>query len=150
MTPSPDSESDSEFLALVADILNEQPPLEALRLALAAPVLVGAHDALADQDYDSLLEDEAILLRSSADNQRSASFTRDDITVDFEILDDGRTLVGQVMPAAPARVELVQLADRRSVDTDRFGTFRVLVGAGPLQLRVQAGTDGLSTPWLTR
>ena len=117
---------------------------------MATPLLVGARDLLAETDFDSLLDDNAVLMRSNADNQRSASFSRDGLTLDFEILDDGRTLVGQILPAEKGRIRLVQFNGDQDLWTDPLGRFRGVIARGPVQLRVESGDAELSTPWLTR
>ena len=98
---------------------------------------------------DSAVEDErAALVRSTA-GLRAVAFESSALTIELDVLVDGprRTLVGQLVPAAPAAVE-VQTAELRTT-----GVFRVEnVPAGQMRLRVTghpASDSPTETSWIT-
>ena len=143
-------DSDDELLDLLAGVLMDEPSPQAMRVALGAAQLVGIRDELAQRDYDSLLDDEAVLLRSDMANQRAASYTLGAKTLEFENLDDGETLLGQVMPPLASKVQVVQFGATNETTSDDRGRFRCRIAPGPVQLRVHDGKRGVATAWLTR
>jgi hypothetical protein len=79
------------------------------------------------------------------------------LTIDIEVHvdDDGRMLLGQLSPPAPAAIEIQRMAEESlSATADRLGRFRVrLPGAGTIRLRVlsadgEAGAP-VETSWIT-
>ena len=97
---------------------------------LGAPDLVGLREELANLEYDSLVDDEGLLVRSSDQHWRSASFWFGDATLDIEILDDERTVVGLLLPPEPAEVEIRQFDANYLVHTDDSGRFRCVIAPG--------------------
>jgi hypothetical protein len=104
---------------------------------------------------DSAVDDErAALVRSSA-GLRAVAFESNALTIELDVLVDGprRTLVGQLVPAAPAAVEVQTAELRTTVTADAHGMFRVEdVPAGQMRLRVTghpAGEGATETSWIT-
>lgn len=104
---------------------------------------------------DSAVEDErAALVRSTA-GLRAVAFESNALTIELDVLVDGprRTLVGQLVPAAPAAVEVQTAELRTTVAADAQGVFRVEnVPAGQMRLRVTghpASDSPTETSWIT-
>ena len=104
---------------------------------------------------DSAVEDErAALVRSTA-GLRAVAFESSALTIELDVLVDGprRTLVGQLVPAAPAAVEVQTAELRTKVAADAQGVFRVEnVPAGQMRLRVTghpASAGPTETSWIT-
>jgi hypothetical protein len=142
--------SDETILRVLREALDEEPPAGAVAVALGAPDLVGLREELANLEYDSLIDDEALLVRSSNQHWRSASFSFGDVTLDIEILDDERTVVGLLLPPEPAEVEIRQFDANYLVNTDDSGRFRCVIAPGPVQLRIRRHEAEIVTAWLTR
>jgi len=113
---------------------------------------------LAELLSDSALEEEPFALaRGGEAPARAVTFSSAELTIDIEVHveDQGRTLLGQLSPPAPATVEIHTMADEQfSAQADRLGRFRVrLPAGGPIRLRVVGG-DGrggapVETSWIT-
>lgn len=104
---------------------------------------------------DSVLEDErAALVRSTA-GLRAVAFESTAITIELDVVATGtrRTLVGQLVPPAPAAVEVQTAELRTTVDADAQGVFRVEdVPSGQMRLRVTGHPDAdgpVETSWIT-
>ena len=89
---------------------------------------------------------ELALTRSEEAQARIVTFANDHLTVDLELLADGRTIVGELQPAEAAAVELETVGQGR-VTADEFGRFRLVSDATSLRIRV---VGRLVTPWITR
>jgi hypothetical protein len=142
--------SDGTILRILREALDEEPPAGAVAVALGAPELVGLREELASLDYDSLVDDDALLVRASDQRWRSASFSFGDVTLDIEILDDERTVVGLLLPPEPAEVEIRQFDANYVVTTDESGRFSCVIAPGPVQLRIRRHENEIVTAWLTR
>ena len=113
---------------------------------------------LAELLSDSALEEEPFALaRGSGAPARAVTFSSTELTIDIEVHvdDQGRTLLGQLSPPAPATIEIQTMAEAPfSAEADRLGRFRVrLPAGGPIRLRV-LGEDGragppVETSWIT-
>src|ERR1700733_1216168 len=103
---------------------------------------------LAELLNDSALEEQAFALaRSGEASARAVTFSSGDLTIDIEVHadDEGRTLLGQLSPPAPARVEIHPMVQAPvSTEADRMGRFRVRLAAGDtIRLRIlDAGERG--------
>ena len=104
---------------------------------------------------DSALEDErAALVRSTA-GLRAVAFESSAVTIELDVVAAGsrRTLVGQLVPPAPAAVEVQTTGPRTSVDADAQGVFRFEdVPSGQMRLRVTGHPDAdgpVETSWIT-
>ena len=113
---------------------------------------------LAELLSDSALEEERYALaRGGEAPARAVTFSSGELTIDVEVhVDDpGRTLLGQLSPAAPATIEIQTMADGPvSAQADRLGRFRVrLPSGGAIRLRVLAADrragPPVETSWIT-
>ncbi len=116
-----------------------------------------------DADLAELLTDSALaeepfaLTRGGPAPVRSVTFGSAALTIDIEVHadDQNRTLLGQLAPAAPARLEIQTTAEAPlRVQTDDLGRFRVrLPAGGPIRLRVLGGEERagpvVETSWIT-
>jgi hypothetical protein len=112
---------------------------------------------LAELLADSALDVESVVLARGAQAAlRSMSFTAGRVTIDIEIHGEGadRTALGQISPAARARIEL-QTADQAALtisESDDLGRFRIkLPASGSIRLRVASdlfGANWVETSWI--
>jgi hypothetical protein len=96
---------------------------------------------------DSLLEATAGV-RGGADRQ--LTFEAETLSVEVEVLDGGRRIVGQVVPPQPGSVDLEGPHTKSAAQADDYGQFALDVWNGPARLRF-SGADGRSvvTDWVT-
>ena len=96
---------------------------------------------------DSLLE-ATVGVRGGADRQ--LTFASDTVSVELDVLDGGRRIVGQVVPPQPGAVNVEGPGARSTAETDEFGQFSLDVWNGPARLRF-SGADGRAvvTDWVT-
>lgn len=107
---------------------------------------------LAELAYDSLTVAEPALVRGG-DRPRLLTFQTDELSIEIEIVGEGQPeLVGQLVPAQPAEVELQQADRRQVVDTDPLGRFTVTPPAtGPVRLHCRpAAGRPVVTDWFRR
>jgi hypothetical protein len=152
----PDEPLMSELRAFFAEV-DPVPPL----VSDAAKASLGWRrlDAdLAELLSDSALEEEPLALaRGGAAPVRAVTFSSSALTIDLEVHvdDQGRTLLGQLSPPAPAKLEIQTIAEAPlSAETDHLGRFRVrLPAGGPIRLRVLGGEGRAGPPvetsWIT-
>jgi hypothetical protein len=104
------------------------------------------------------LEEQAFALaRSGEVTSRAVTFSSGDLTIDIEVHvdDQGRTLLGQLSPPAPATVEIHPMVQAKvSTEADRMGRFRVRLAAGDtIRLRIldadERGGSPVETSWIT-
>lgn len=103
---------------------------------------------LASLTFDSLLDDEPAAVRSTAVAPRVLTFEADGLAVEVEVdLDPERRLVGQLVPAQTAEIELITPQGTARVATDHLGRFVVPLPAEPCRvtLRVVVGADRVVT-----
>ncbi len=104
-------------------------------------------DELAGLVFDSADEEAPAGVRGGV--RRQLTYRFDDLLIDCEVGPDA--LLGQLIPATPARIELWS-ADgaRRALDLDDEGRFAVRPApAGPVSIRCsRAGRTDVVTPWL--
>lgn len=113
---------------------------------------------LAELLTDSALEEEPFALtRGGEAPVRAVTFGTGALTIDIEVHvdDQGRTVLGQLSPAASAKLEIQTTAEAPlSTETDHLGRFRIrLPAGGPIRLRV-LGAEGrpgpaVETSWIT-
>ena len=92
---------------------------------------------LAELAYDSLTDDKVLTGVRGVMEQRLLTFNTADVTVELEVDRDGehRTVLGQVVPPSPGRVELIHPDGALTVPVDEVGRFTVaLVPAGPVRI----------------
>jgi hypothetical protein len=114
---------------------------------------------LAELAYDSVLDAEgAALVRSggAGGEARLLTFEAIDLTIEVEVSAAGaeRHLVGQLVPASPAIVEVRHPGGEVAVEVDRLGRFAAgPIGAGAVSLRCRrAGPTAVATvktEWVT-
>ena len=98
--------------------------------------LVTVEAELAALVYDSRGA-ELALARSEEAQARIVTFANDHLTVDLELLADGRTIVGELQPAEAATVELETVGQGRvTTVADEYGRFRLTSDATSLRIRV--------------
>jgi len=145
-----DLHDDDRLVAHLAAALDrsEAVPDDAVQAAYAAVELDNLHEELADLVFDSADESALAAMRAVDFETRLLSFVNDHLTLDVELHADGLTIVGQLTPVGPDRLD-VERFDGSTVaaDVDEFGRFRAHVPHGPIRLRV---VGRLVTPWITR
>jgi hypothetical protein len=110
---------------------------------------------LAELLSDSIVDDERLALVRSSGGVRAVTFEADGFAIELDILDDGaqRTLVGQLVPAASAEIEVQSGEASTKVTADEHGRFRAEnVPAGRMRLRVTghpAAAAPTETSWIT-
>jgi hypothetical protein len=125
----------------------EPVPAAALAAAYGAVGLVTVEAELAALVYDSR-HSELVLTRSEEAQARIVTFANDHLTIDLELLADGRTIVGELQPAEAATVALETVGQGQvAAMADEFGRFRLVSDAISFRVRV---IDRLVTPWITR
>jgi hypothetical protein len=103
---------------------------------------------LASLTFDSLLDDEPAAVRSTAVAPRVLTFEADGLTVEVEVdTDPERRLVGQLVPARTAELELITTERTVRVAADHLGRFAVPLPAQVCRvtLRVTAGAGRVVT-----
>ncbi|MEU3660481.1 hypothetical protein AB0E77_12100 [Streptomyces sp. NPDC032940] len=116
------------------------------RIAVDAYALHDLEARVAELTFDSLTD--AVPVRGEGDPPRMLTFRADDLTVDVEVTPEG--LFGQVLPPAPARIEVLAgpLAHAR-LTADDMGRFTGdAPPAGPFALRLRTGGQVVVTEWL--
>jgi hypothetical protein len=125
------------------------------RSAMPASILHAARGAFAwrtvDDELAVLRNDstlEAVGVRGGADRQ--LTFEAAGLSLEVDVLDGGRRVVGQVVPPQPGAVELEGPHTRSDAATDRYGQFSLDVWNGPARLRFRP-VDGppIVTDWVT-
>ena len=110
---------------------------------------------LAELLSDSIVDDERLALVRSSGGVRAVTFEADGFTIELDILGDGaqRTLVGQLVPAGTAEIEIQTSEASTTVTADKHGRFRAEhVPAGRMRLRVTghpAAGAPTETSWIT-
>jgi hypothetical protein len=104
---------------------------------------------LAELAHDSVLDDEAALVRGVA-APSLLTFSAAGLTVEVETLpaDDGCRLLGQLVPAGSGQVEIRHPGGSTSVEIDDLGRFAANgLPCGPVSLRCRAGSSSVDTDW---
>ena len=110
---------------------------------------------LAELTYDSLLDDDRLAGVRSADAPRTLTFEGPAFSVEIEVAEEGsrRRLLGQLVPPAPASIEVRHSGGLLQLGADEVGRFSAAgVAPGPVRLRCRVeGADGppLDTAWVT-
>jgi hypothetical protein len=105
---------------------------------------------LVSDSYADERDGELALRAVEVAEGRTMAFRAGHLTVDLDIDPDGRTIVGQVTPAAEGEVDLVVGAERSSAAIDALGRFLVELPPGPFRAVVRTDGAVLTTPWITR
>ena len=132
---------------------HEQPPQSLVDLAKAGFGLRGLDTELAALVTDSLTDTTAPRVRS-APTARMVSFEATDLAIELEATPAGSgwRLVGQLEPAAPARIRLLRPggSGESLVDADALGRFALDVAEpGPLSLLCRRpDRPDVATAWI--
>ena len=104
-------------------------------------------EELAGLSYDSLLEAGLAGVRSGATTLRTLSFEAGERSVEIEV--EPGVLVGQLLPAEAAQVDVRTVDAVTRLATDELGRFELRpVPSGPLSLRIRrAGGATIVTEW---
>lgn len=142
---------DDELLALLGEVLDAEPaPPQAVTAAQAAFALRLCDEELADLVFDSADVPPLAGVRGWPSTTRQVTYTSAELQIECEV--DSATLVGQLLPASPVTLELMNATGSRyPVDVDEQGRFVVqLPRPGPVRLCCRRGQppDVLLTPWL--
>ena len=145
-------DDDDELLAFLDEALRtegEVPP-DFVAAGKAAFTWRSIDAELAALVYDS--ERELALTRTQTADLRALTFASAHVTIELELTDTG--LIGQVVPTAPARVDVHTAAGvTASVTADDLGCFTIrAVPREPFRLRVRVDDDDVDvlTTWITR
>jgi hypothetical protein len=149
--------ADRELLMLLREVLEETDPVPGpLVEAAQAGFTWRTVDAeLAELTADSILDGAAV---RAADAPRLVTFTAGSISLVIEIAvparagEVARRLIGQIIGAPPAEVEVRHADGSLTVQTDDYGRFRAApVPPGPisLALRFAGRRPPLVTSWVT-
>jgi hypothetical protein len=153
MTPSPDDDADLDDLALLGHLADqletdEPAPTGLLRLAVDAAWQLRRTDAtVAGLVGDDMAE--AIGVRGDRPG-RFLTYAMGDVTLELDLRPDGRTVVGQLLPAERLAVALVTGGATEPVPVDDLGRFRLVSTVPLLVLRVEAGGRSFVTPPISR
>jgi hypothetical protein len=150
------SPADHELIAILRDVLEETDPVPAALVdAARASFTWRTIDAeLAELTSDSALGGAAV---RSTQAPRLLTFATGETTIVVEVAPlaspDGRRLLGQIVAARPAQVEVRHDAGTLTVTADELGRFRAEpVAAGPISLACRFGDAAepdLVTSWVT-
>jgi hypothetical protein len=157
---SGDTDTDEVLMAELRGLFAKLDPVPPLVVETAKASLGWRRlDAdLAELRSDSVLEQEPLAVARGRDAPaRAVTFSSTALTVDIEVhVDDPeRTLLGQLSPPSPARIEIQTSAEvPLSAEADRLGRFRVrLPAGGRIRLRVLEtngrGRPPVETSWIT-
>ena len=153
---------------MVADDDEDTALLEELRRVVAAadpvpPEVVAAAKAsftwrtidaeLAELSFDSLLDDDAVLVRGD-EQPRLLTFEASSVTIELVVVAEAgvRRVVGQIVPVQPATVEVIHSGGTEHVEADDLGRFRAeRLGPGPMRIRVvpDTGQPVTETEWIS-
>ncbi|MFH9174483.1 hypothetical protein [Streptomyces albogriseolus] len=143
--PGADEELLEEELRQAASLLDPVPPA-LLQSAVDAFALRDLEARVAELTFDSLVD--AIPVRGAAAAPRMLTFSAGEVTLDVEVTEEG--LIGQVLPPAPARVEILTGPRPAAMTTtDDMGRFTATVTpSGPFALRLHTPDEVVMTEWL--
>lgn len=146
----PGDEALLEELRAAAHRFDPPPPavLEAARASLTWRTI----DAeLAALEFDSAVDQAAAAVRSG-EGPRLLTFSAPGLNIEVEVspLGPRRQLVGQLVPAQAARIDVRHAGGVTTVQADQLGRFGVdAVSAGPVSLRCHLATVPPSPPVVT-
>ena len=144
-------EDDGELMVELADVLRRADPMpaEITRAARAALTWRTVDAELAVLSSDSLLEAVAGV-RGGGGGDRQLTFATPDVSLEVDVVEGGRRVIGQVVPPQEGDVALEGLHTRSSAKTDGHGQFVLSVWNGPARLRFQpARGSAVVTDWVT-
>jgi hypothetical protein len=150
---NPSSGPDERLLDELRELLGRDaaPPSSVVEAAKESYTWRTVDAELAELIHDSLVDRPAVRTRGAPD-RRALTFEAPDLVIEVEVSVSGqeRRLLGQLVPAQPARIEVRQAGATRSVEADAAGRFMVSgLESRPVSLRCRlAGQDLVSTEWV--
>jgi hypothetical protein len=158
---SPESNEHPELAALEDEALLEElraaarrfdpPPPPVLEAARASLTWRTVDAELAALRFDSVV-DQALAAVRSAEGPRLLTFAAPGLDIEVEVSPIGprRQLVGQLVPAQAARIDVRHAGGVTTVQADQLGRFGVeAVSAGPVSLRCHLATEPPTPPVVT-
>jgi hypothetical protein len=128
----------------------DPPPPPVLEAARASLTWRTVDAELAALRFDSVV-DQALAAVRSAEGPRLLTFAAPGLSIEVQVSPVGsrRQLVGQLVPAQPARIDVRHAGGVTTVRADQLGRFDVdAISAGPVSLRCHLG-DAPSPPVVT-
>jgi hypothetical protein len=105
---------------------------------------------LAVLSMDSLLEATAGVRGGGGSGDRQLTFEARDLSLEVDVVEGGRRVVGQVVPPQQGHVELEGPHTSSTAATDAHGQFSLSVWNGPARLRFRPETGApVVTDWVT-
>ena len=129
----------------------DPPPSSVLEAARASLTWRTIDAELAALEFDSAVDVAATAVRSG-EGPRLLTFSAPGLSIEVEVSPIGprRQLVGQLVPAQPARIDVRHAGGVTTVQADRLGRFGVdAVSAGPVSLRCHLGDVPSGVPVVT-
>jgi hypothetical protein len=146
----PEDEALLEELRGAADRF-DPPPAPVLEAARASLTWRTVDEELAALQFDSAV-DQALTTVRGDEGPRLLTFAVPGLNIEVEVSPIGprRQLVGQLVPAQPARIDVRHPGGVTTVQADQLGRFGVeAVSAGPVSLRCHLATEPPSPPVVT-
>ena len=140
--------SDDELLDLARRAVESGPPEHHIDMLMTGYDLMNSDDLVADLAHDSATMAAAAGLRAGSTAVRELAFAAGRVTFDLEVIDDGRTIVGQLIGTTAG--EIVAESAERSVTApvSSDGRFRLEdLTPGPLRLGVDHEGGRAVTTW---
>ena len=150
---NPPSGPDERLLDELREVLGHDaaPPSSVVEAAKASYTWRTVDAELAELTHDSLVDQPAVPTRGAQDH-RALSFQAHDLVIEVEVSASGqqRRLLGQLLPAQPARIEVRQQGATRHIQADTAGRFIVSgLQARPVSLQCRiAGQHPVNTEWI--
>lgn len=150
---NPPSGPDERLLDELREVLGHDatPPSPVVEAAKESYTWRTVDAELAELTRDSLVDQPAVRTRGTQD-RRALTFQAHDLVIEVEVSASGqeRRLLGQLVPAQPAQIEVRQVGATRRIEADAAGRFMVSgLEARPVSLRCRlAGQDPVSTEWV--
>jgi hypothetical protein len=153
-TPDLHGPEDEALLQELRDAVRRfDPPPDAVLEAARASLTWHTIDAeLAALEFDSAVDLATTAVRSSGEGPRLLTFAAPGLNIEVEVSPIGprRQLVGQLVPAQPARIDVRHAGGVTTVRADQLGRFDVdTISAGPVSLRCHLGDVPSRPPVVT-
>jgi hypothetical protein len=148
----PDLSDDGVLLGLLSAALDDQDPVPAAAVSIAAAAgSIGRVDGeLADLVNRSVLTGSGVMLRDEAD-VTALTFVAPRLTIEIEV-DSDRRVTGVISPPI-STVVAVETCSPQSVPlegitrSDEFGRFQLFVAVGLCRLRLGGDSESVFTSW---